>query len=107
MNKLSGPVIKVTNIKSKYYNDLAIIENETSSKYLVLSLSKLPIRERFMYGPNNVVFGMKYAHKSYYINKNDVVHLNYNKTVHIGSGATGKLLRENIGLTKNQIELKY
>ena len=107
MNKFRGELVEIINENSKYYLDVGIIVNETNASYYIISTKKIPIRNRFMYDNADIVIGLTYPHVEYCTLKKYVRKLGQIKSVNVGSVSNKKLLNENLGLTKAQIEIKY
>lgn len=101
-------IVEITNKNSKYYGDMAVIWNETASRYDVRSLNETPTLNRFIYNGNKVI-GTHGKYKTYSVAKSSVIVTNRKKKINVNDymDETSKLLKDNAGLTKTQIKHKY
>jgi hypothetical protein len=108
MDVITGNIVEVTNKKSKHYGDMGVIMYETDKMYGIMSLTKIPIPERFIFN-GDVLIGTKYKYYEYVVSKKSVDIKQIKKTINMVSiwRDAAKLLKNNVGLTRNQINNKY
>lgn len=105
-----SPVVEITGKTHKYRGEKAVIQFTAAKTYHVRLLNKKrPDIERFIFGKDGKIVGMKSSQITFYISKANVKDAGKFAQSHTNTwqGETLKFWKAHEGMTRKQVEAKY